>query len=335
MPIAAVDRGHGPRFLELPALHGSANVSAMVGLALSAWIAVVAMDLSGETDCPSRDDVARELARLAPVAPAAGETDAPKTSAEIQRGPGGLSITLRGPDGDLLARRTVAISGSCAELATAAAVVITAWQGDLRPDLGPGLPEVPIAPQPGPAPTVIRRADVAAAASARPFEVGAAFLGSAVGRDLAPGLQVDAQAGRSGSGLGLRIAATVVGAHAIAVGAPPGQSQWSRVGLGLGVRDRFWLGDLAIDARLGAVAGVVRVEGTGFNQNYTTYGFDPGLDAGIRVGPGTGRLAPFLEIGAAAWSGKSAVVLAGMAAERTIPRFELGAAAGIRFGRFR
>src|SRR5262245_7449914 len=120
----------------------------MVGLALSALIAVVPMDLTGETDCPSRGDVARELDRLAPD-PAPGGINTPKTSAEIQRGPGGLSITLRGPDGDLLARRTVATSGSCAELATAAAVVITAWQGDLRPDLGPGLPEVPVAPQPG------------------------------------------------------------------------------------------------------------------------------------------------------------------------------------------
>ena len=307
----------------------------MVGLALAALMVVVPMELSGETECPSRDDVARELARLAPITPASGAPDKPGTSAEIQRGPGGLSITLRSRDGDLLARRTVATSGSCAELATAAAVVITAWQGDLRPDLGPGLPEIPVAPQPGPPATVLRAAVPAAPADARPYEVGVAVVGSAVGSDLAPGLQIDGQVGRSGSPLGLRIAATAVGAHAIALGAPPGQSQWSRVGLGLGVRYRFWLGALAIDARLGANAALVRVEGSGFDHNYSTSGFDPGLDAGLRAGLGTGRLAPFLEVGAAAWSGKNAVVVAGMTTERAIPRFELGAAVGVRFGRFR
>jgi len=304
----------------------------MVGLALSALLVVVPMELSGETECPSRDDVARELARLAPV-------DAPapaRVAAEIQRGPGGLSITLRGPDGDLLARRTVAASGSCAELATAAAVVITAWQADLRPDLGPGLPEVPVAPPPpGPATAVRVAAAPAAPQAARPFEIGAAFLGSAVGTDLAPGVQIDGQVGRAGSDLALRIAASAVGAHAMALGMPAGQSQWSRAGLGLAVRYRFWVDVLAIDAHLGAAASVVRVEGAGFDRNYTTSGFDPGLNAGIRVGAGNGRLAPFLEIGAAVWSGKSAVVIAGTTTERAIPRLELGAAAGVRFGRFR
>jgi len=309
----------------------------MAGLAMPLLLVVVGMDFTGETRCPSRDDVARELARLAP-----GSNEL-KASAEIERGPGGLSITLRSGGGALLTRRTVAASGTCAELATAVAVVITAWEGDLRPDIGPGLPVVSvIQPVRGPdAATVVRSAPRPPAPSgARPVEIGAALLGSAAGRDIAPGLEVEAEVGRLDSGLGLRLGATAVSAHAIALGAAPGETRWSRAALGLGLRYRLWRGGvirgaIMIDGRLGVEGGVVRVEGAGFDHNYATLGFDPGLDAGLRVGFVTGRFAPFLEIGAAAWSGKSAVVVAQTTAERSIPWFELGAGVGLRFGRFR
>jgi hypothetical protein len=167
------------------------------------------------------------------------------------------------------------------------------------------------------------------------MEVGAALLASAVTGDVAPGFQLDAELGLRGSGVAARLAATFAGPHAIALGPTPGQSRWSRAGVGLGLRYRSWTGALALDGQLTVEGAAVFVSGTGFDRDYDRLGFDLGLGAGLRLAPATGRFAPFVGLGASVWPNRSTVAITGAPAESALPRFELGAAAGVSFGRFR
>jgi hypothetical protein len=302
-------------------------------------VLAVAVDLLTATDCPSRAEIAAELAHLGSVAsgPSSDKQDAPRLSAEIRWVGDGLSIALRTPQGTLAAQRTLTRSGSCLDLAAASAVVIAAWQGEVRGDLGP---ELPASQQGAARPVPLREPSTSAAAWAvperarRPWEVGVGVVGSRQG-DLAPGLAIDAEVGRPQSRLAGRLGLVVTGAHALTLGPPPGQSLWSHAAVNLGVRRRFWLGDSALDGHLSVAVALIRLEGAGFGANYTQTGFDFGFGAGIRWAWPTRRLAPFVGLDALAWPSQKFVTLAGSDAEARLPRFELLGAAGISVGRFR
>ena len=302
-----------------------------------------AVDLHGSTNCPSRDDVAGELARLAGVAPDPSPSESHETrlSAEFGWLGEGLSIVLRTPQGVTMAERTLAREGSCPDLAVAVAVVIAAWQGEMRADLGPELPASEGAPRPhqglpgasisklGPRP-----ASPLVQARSWLWEVGAAILASRED-DFGPGMAIDAQLGPSQSGLAGRMGILASTGHALALGPSPGRSLWSRAALDLGLRNRTWFGDSALDGHVDLEAGLIHVEGTGYSTNYVRTGFDLGLGAGIRGAWALGRLAPFIELDGSLWPGRKAVTVAGTNAAGTLPRFELRAAVGVSFGRFR
>jgi hypothetical protein len=305
-------------------------------------VLAVAVDLLTATDCPSRADVAAELARLgsAPPGSSAEQQNGPLLSAEIRWVGDGLSIALRTPQGTLAAQRTLARSGSCLDLAAASAVVIAAWQGEMRGDLGPELPatqqRAAARPAPLPEPSISTAASVGSVPerARRPWEVGVGVVGSRES-DFAPGLAIDAEVGRPQSRLAGRLGLVATGAHALPVGPVPGQSLWSRAAVDLGARERLWLGDSALDGHVAVAIALIRLEGAGFGANYTQTGFDFGVGAGIRWAWATPRLAPFVGLDALAWPSQKSVTVAGSDAEARLPRFELLGAAGISFGRFR
>ena len=97
----------------------------------------------------------------------------------------------------------------------------------------------------------------------------------------------------------------------------------------------FGWGDSALDGHLAVAFALIRLEGAGFGANYTHTGFDPGIGAGLTWGWAAQRLAPFVALEGWAWPRQNSVTVAGTDAKERLPQFELRAAAGISFGRFR
>jgi|GEM_PF-5102590 len=325
------------------------------------WLPLVigaAVDLLTATDCPSRGRVAAELTRLgsSPSGASRADRDQPRLSAEIRWVGENLSIMLRNPQGTVAAERTLPRAGSCIDLAAASAVVIAAWQEEMRADLGPALappqegegtspprqaqqapPRSLPLPLPGPALDATARSTAGPVPDGgRPWELGVGVLASRES-DFAPGLMIGAQMGRPQSQLAGRMEVTATGSHALALGPNPGQSLWSRVAFDLGVRRRLWLGkgDGALDLHVDVAAAVIRLAGSGFGANYTRSGLDFGVGAGVRWAWTAERLAPFVALDGWGWPGSKVVTADGTQAQGRLPQFELRAAVGVSFGRFR
>lgn len=310
-----------------------------------------AVGVVGASTCPAPGDVTDALERL--VAPEGGPNreisprdqqmtaEIRRPAAETAAGAGGpatpLSITLRAQSGAVLAERVLAESGSCAELAEAAAIVIAAWERGLRPDLGPDLPQAPrgtIARSPAPSPVAV---------SGRPewpIEVGIAALAAAAARDVSPGLQVDATVGTFGWGVAPRIVGSIEAPHERALGPAPGMTLWSRSTLGVGARKRIVVGAFALDGQAHTKVGFIRARGSGFEENYTRSGWDIGAGLGLQLVWPRRWIAPFLGLGATIWAGPKSAELVGSdgadpLARTSLPRLDLSLALGVSVGRFR
>ncbi|MES1205252.1 MAG: hypothetical protein ABUS79_04880 [Pseudomonadota bacterium] len=327
------------------------------------------VEVLSATTCPSREEVSSELSRLTTAATGASSREQEEQEKEqggarlnAVLGAAGdgrdLSITLRASGGRLLAERTLARSGSCADMAAAAAVVIAAWQIEMRADLGPDLPaakaaSVPSVPIRAGPPALTAAPAPALVGASRVWDIGVAALASREGANFAPGLAVDAQVDLVHPGFGGRIGFILIGDHEVPLGPVPGRATWSRAAFEAGVRRRAWLGAVTLDGHVDVEGALLRVAGAGFASNYAIRGFDLGIGAGLRLawplgtaapatdGPSSSRraiapfIAPFLGLEAWAWPGQKAVVAAGTGAEAALPVFEVRAAAGVMFGRFR
>jgi hypothetical protein len=226
-------------------------------------------------------------------------------------------------------------------MAAASAVVIAAWQGEMRADLSPDLPASQrrlSAPKATLGEASLSASDWIVGAlpdrARRPWQVAIGVVASR-DSDFAPGLVIDAELGRSRSRLAGSLGIVATGAHALALGPNPGESLWSRAALDLGARDRFWLEDSALDGHIAAAIALIRLEGAGFGANYTQTGFDWGIGAGMKWMWVAQGLAPFVSVDGWAWPSQKSVTVAGTDAKERLPLFELRAAAGVSFGRFR
>src|SRR5262249_54534493 len=106
--------------------------------ALLLMFAAGVVKVDGSASCPSPAQVATRLRALLADVPAAGAPD----QARIDAMRGQLRIELRSAAGILIGARRVDVVGSCADLAGVAAVVIAAWETELRSARLP-LPRLP------------------------------------------------------------------------------------------------------------------------------------------------------------------------------------------------
>src|SRR5450432_3457354 len=105
--------------------------------------------VTGETRCPSRQDVAARVAALLSTEIVRQEPDL----AQLQEVGSQLVVTLVGRDGTRIGRRSLPLWYSCADLASAVGVVIATWESDVHPefklDAGVARPALPKAVEPG------------------------------------------------------------------------------------------------------------------------------------------------------------------------------------------
>jgi hypothetical protein len=283
-------------------------------------ITAAAVTVYGATSCPSAGDVSAALA-------AADDVETPRAATRrVELQAVGDEVVLRLQDAagtELATRKLVRAAASCAELAQAAAVIITSWQ--LHPD--EWTPEIP---RLGP---LHARAEVRHSRGSPPslvqYEVSAAFLTSiASDGTFAVGGQATTALTRRGARFLGRISVFGTDVREDRLGF--GLIAWSRVALAAGAAYRFgttWQLELQADA----IAALLVLHGSG-TAGSNAFNLDPGLRAGLRGMRRLGQVAIFIETAVVGWLRSQRVNADGASDTLEVPRFEVLLAAGVAFG---
>jgi hypothetical protein len=265
--------------------------------------------VEGTAQCPSPDEVTRALASM-PGTSQAGYI------ARLSAADAGLLVELVDEQGRVLRTRTLAGSAPCDELAAAAAVIISAWLGELRP---PPAAAVPLRRRPRPSP--VR------------WEIGAGFVAGLTGTSFAPGGILDAQVAPRHGRFGGRIALLGAAPRELSLGA--GQARYARPMVQLGPDVRFEPWRMLLDLHAEASLAVLIVEGQGFTTSQRDLDIDVGLGGGARAAIRIGPVAPFLGVSVLGWLRDQQVQVTGLGERASLPRYELSFLAGVAFGVFR
>jgi hypothetical protein len=315
----------------------------LFGPALLAFVSLV----EGE-NCPAPVDVELRVRTILQLSPEQQLSE----GFAVERREAGLYVALRRADSTLIGERTLPTSGSCDELAQAAAVVLSAWLTDVHPDFAGVLParepepEPPVAvetppvapppasPPPPPPPPPAR--PVAKAQPAPPAEPDSSWRlllgigGDWAGGGLAPAALVGADYGTDGSGFALSARTMIIGPRQEPLG--PGRVSWWRWPLALGAGARIEGKTLSFALSAGPAAAWLRLTGESFDRTSTQNAVSWGgfLDAVV-----TGRgptLRPFGALNAQIYPAPAkAYVDASTPLEWQLPRLSLTLFVGIRF----
>jgi len=267
-------------------------------LVLVSWLALDAVSPIIRADdtqgCPDAAAVAK---RLSGLLGSGGEPGAPDVVVLSVAGPD-LHLRLSRGDGTLVAERLIPRSNRCAELADAAAVLIAAWEADLRPGASP-----PLAPGalPAPPPPVAVSAPLPVRERAA-YEVGvvpALWVGGGP-LSFAGALRAGVWSQRAPVGMTMALSATFPFS-----GSSAGLARWRRYAVSGGAIGRLRHRWLFVDGLAEAVLGwlVIKDEGAG-TPGGAQATFDPGLTIGLRAGSRVARrLELYASLGAwgAAW----------------------------------
>jgi hypothetical protein len=279
----------------------------MPGPLLTAALAL-SLELTGPHACPTREAILAEVERRVPAG-----ADAGTLRVRIQRHPGHLQLALLDDAGSPQPRRDLELSGSCEDLARAAAVVIASWLTRLQTvapssDPSPELPPEPVTTTPPPP----LRSDAALAGTTPArrtswgYRVGAAGLVQLDGRSAAPGgaLELAAAPRRWPVWPALTLVATRPESQSLA----GGEVRWMRVRVATGASYQRQLGRVALRVQADVWQAAVLVGGTGFTSSRQAAGYDLGLGAAVtlalpvwRDAGSNLRLAPFATVSASGW----------------------------------
>jgi hypothetical protein len=295
------------------------------------------LEVTGDSTCPTPAEVADRLAELLP--PAAERRGVPAgTHVVVTHAESAAQLMLRGSRGEDLATRALPAEGSCADLASAAAVIVAAWRADLDPELAPAvhLP-APAAPPPvlavsaSPPPVALTKVPP----SPRAFAVGLGLLMSETGGSFAPGATL---AGWMGLGDRFALDASVFGAtsRSADVGALPGVASWTRVALAVGPALAARRGRLRGSVHVQALAGLLHVKGVGLNLA------DAGADTTLQVGAAagarqeivSGTSAFWVGLDVCLWPGDQRLVVQNVSEQGHLSRVDVLVSAGLALGNF-
>jgi hypothetical protein len=245
--------------------------------------------VGGEATCPSARAVATHLAALL----AEGEGTVPDR-ADVAASADGMVIDLRRADGTRVAVRRVARSGSCDDMAEAAAVVLATWETRMRAgwdgvqEIDIGAPPEAVRVDPLAPPRAEQPARVEPSRGV-PIDVGAGGIASFIGSDAAPGgyLELLLHTGR----LVLHAGAAGWGSRRIAF--DQGFAVYRRVAAGVGAGWELESRSLFASVEGDLWGALLSVRGEGYAVDRTQQSFDPGLSAGVRAGVRLGSIRPY------------------------------------------
>ena len=287
-----------------------------LSLVSAALLAALPLRVSGSSDCPRPAEVAARLEGLLPGPPPA---ESELHLAVVERRGAALHLELRDAKGAILAQRDVVDRSACPDLAGVAAVMIAAWEAELR-GTSPDLPPAPVLPK-----------------VSRPWSWdvgGAGFAAFSGAWAWAPGGLAIASVGTPGGFFAVELVAGGSGARPVFVGR--GRAQWFHAGAGLGARVRLARESLGVDLHAQAFYALLSVQGAGFMENFGSLDFDPGALVGARLWYRLGSFRPWVGVGGFAWFRPQQVRVqqspGGVEESAPLPRFELLLSAGVLFG---
>jgi hypothetical protein len=308
----------------------------------------------GDTACPTAADLRAALVGL--VAPATA--DAAPDTAELRARGGVVTVELANGKGDVIAKKALPASASCADRARTAAVIVAAWEAHLRggmpgdlavptPPREPPLPTVPLpavtpvplAPAPATPPPKLRVVAPAPAPSSAPapvappleVEAGVGLFASLVSTQEAPAGLAEVVVSRRDGRFSLGLEALAVSTHSTNLD-PTGRGDWRRVGGAVDGRARWRWRRFELGARAGFVLTALVVEGSALPNPASATLPDPGALVGVRGRLPLGVAAPWIDVSAAAWPRARTLYVSGTSESANIPRFELLLGVGASFG---
>ncbi len=280
----------------------------MFGSSLIPLLVLGSLQVQVSATCPTAEQIHRSLSALV----SEGSSD---DRVEVSDGPDGLEIRFKSSMGHPLAARFLAKRGSCSDLASAVAVIVSTWMTDL----GRGVPPPPpLYPAPG----------AVAVAPKRPLllELGAGFVASVA--EGGPALGASAAVSLwPYDGFGVFLGARAVGARNRPLG--PGVNRWQRTSVGLGPEVRLSLGRIQLDLFAELLLAILTVRGLGYARNHQGIDADPGVGAGAKASMRFGSWVPFLGVSAVDWLRTQTIRVEGLNQTDSLPRFEVFFTAGV------
>jgi hypothetical protein len=306
--------------------------------------------LEGETDCPTRDAISRELERIVVAPDGSAPTDTARVTVEGTE----LYVVLATNDGRLLGERRLPAEGTCDERALSVAVVLGAWITTAHPEYLSALPAAPseapaasaeanmpaLNPTPAAPPPPSRPAPAArepepeskarvAANDPWRFQPAAALGIELSDAGIVPAADVSVRYAPEASGFGLSAFVLLALSEDRAVGS--GKVSSFRWPLGVGGVARQERSGVALELDAGAMLGILHVEGEDFTTNDEATDVQGGLYAALRLGASTGTLRPFGAAKLLTWLGKATASASEPNAEVDLPVVEGVFVAGVGF----
>lgn len=306
----------------------------LISALLALWLAQPALDVGGDSTCPSPAEVRERLGEIADVGAKGTTTQSDRHRANLSSVGGKVHVELLGEDGRLLSERTLDQTGSCADVSLAVAVVLSTWEAEFNPHIAASVVLPPPA-EPERAetlPAVVAKAH-APEAPLR-FDVGLALLGSLAGGEVVPGTRLEGSLFPTSGSLGLGAALSASSTHSQSVDASAGDVHWMRVALTVGPKYRFGQGATMLELFAGGVIAVLHVEGVGIPSSSADTSAQLGIAAGLRGLWAWNNAAAWLGLDALAFPGRDSLEIGGVGDVGQLPRLEIQIASGVSLGRF-
>ncbi|MBX7113553.1 MAG: hypothetical protein K1X64_04395 [Myxococcaceae bacterium] len=278
-------------------------------------ISLGAVRISSQLSCPSASQVEASVAALV----GEGARASSPRAVFIKQAAQGIRVEMRGSADELLGERTVPAALSCDDAATAIAVIITAWEAQVPPQIPPVLKlSRPLPPPP-----------VQPAPKARAIEVGLGLgvsMAPAAVASYALSAGLDVSFGSPERGWGGLITATGNTQRRVPLG--PGSVGWQRFELAAGPRYRLTTGTPHVDFYAQATGALLLLNGSGFTDDTSSRGFDFGAAGGIRSLLTQGPIAPWVKLEAKGWLRRQEARVTFVDGFAVVPNFELSLVAG-------
>lgn len=305
----------------------------MTAALMALWLAAPMLEVTGDSTCPTPEEVRDRLAGLTPSTQESAADDAAAHRAVLSSRHQSVHIELLGSDGGLLAERNLDNAGACGELAEAVAVVLSTWQAKFNPNLATPTVSPPLRLPDKSAATNVEKTKPRSKRR-MPFDVGMALLASIVGGDTAFGAKLEGCLFPINIPLGVDVVLSAASTHSQSIKELDGAAQWWRVALSAGPSYRIGRGLAILDLHTGGVLALLHVQGTALWRNTSDTRAQLGVEAGMRSMWTWNNGAGWIGTDLFAYPGQDRLTIGNYGDVGKLPHLEVQIALGISLGRF-